>query len=231
MITKKNIEQLAKEIMDFLEKNDLAGDVCIYFNNKRFCSETEILNNSYDVRYAWVKEDNINPHDYFTYCAYNHILSMSFEGSFYEVLNYSGGIYLNKFNEILSKYSVYYELGDAWNLSVYPDGDKTIDDFEYTEYKKPKEKIKLYMRCVDEYDPSIANIMKAWYELSKQTGDIGSCVIGAGFEFNLNGNEYWMSSCSPWQGSCSWEKHVPVIRNMLETIGATNVYFNYGILD
>ena len=229
MITKKNIEELAMEIKNFLEKNLLADDVYIYYNNKRISSETKYdMKKDYPV-YKWTLEENIDPHDYFEYAAYDHILSMSFEGNFYDLLNYNGGNKLEKFNKILNKYHTYYELGNAWNLTLYSDGNEA--EFEYTKYNRPQEPINLYMRCVDDYDPVIANIMIAWYHMSEETGDKGSCVIGAGFNFNLNGNCYHMTECSPWQGSLSWEKHVPTIKKMLENIGATDVYFKYGILD
>lgn len=48
---------------------------------------------------------------------------MSFEGPFYEVLNGYAGDYgwvvEEKFSDLLKKYGVYYELGNAWNLSLY----------------------------------------------------------------------------------------------------------------
>ena len=79
--------------------------------------------------------------------------------------------------------------------------------------------------------PELKNIMIAWYNLSSMTGDIGSCVIGAGYRFKYRDKSYEMSACSPWQGSISWEKHIETIKQMLINIGATEIYYNYGRLD
>jgi hypothetical protein len=53
-------------------------------------------------------------------------MSMSFEGDFYGCINFTneyGAYYDNRimksFNAILDKYGVWYELGDAWNLTCY----------------------------------------------------------------------------------------------------------------
>lgn len=227
MITKKDIENLATEIKNLLVKYNVAENTCIYFNNKRWSCDYSYDGNQ-EVTYIWKEENNIDPHDYFEWAMYDHILSMSFEGGFYDVINYYGGKCYTEFENILSKYHVYHELGNNWNLTVCP-----VDDtkFEYTKYDKPKERINLYLRGSDEYPKEIKTIMDTWYTLSEKTGDIGSCVIGAGFEFTWNNENYFMSECSPWQGSISWETHVPVIKKMLEEIGATNVFFNYGVLD
>ena len=65
-------------------------------------------------------EHDMDPGDYFEYVNPEHILSMSFEGPIYHMFNY--GEYkpvLKKFNELLEKYGLYYELGNAWNLTCY----------------------------------------------------------------------------------------------------------------
>jgi hypothetical protein len=120
-LTEKEREALAKEIYNFLLENDLWSDVCIYFNgicwstNDRKCEH---------FRYGgepFVFEDD--PRRCFEYVRDPNILTMSFEGPFYEVLNgdYRGDYELeNKFRKILEKYGLYYEQGDAWNLSCYP---------------------------------------------------------------------------------------------------------------
>lgn len=67
--------------------------------------------------------ENVNPKDYFEYVGEN-ILCMSFEGPLYELLNcYVPLSYYNsvegEFRGILQKYGLYYELGNAWNLSTF----------------------------------------------------------------------------------------------------------------
>ena len=48
-----------------------------------------------------------------------NILSMSFEGPLYYVLNgYEGGHLAEEFMKIFEKYGLYWELGNAWNLTA-----------------------------------------------------------------------------------------------------------------
>lgn len=225
-LTKTNIEEFANEIIAFLNKYELASYVNIYYNGKVMRSRGR-WDDDYNYVPNWVAEDDVDPHDYFEWAAYNHILSMSFEGDLYDVINHRGGALLNTFNMIFNKYDLYYELGNAWNLTAY-----LIDDdveVEYTKYERPKETIYIYYHG---NNPSeLQNIMNTWYELSKQTGDQGCCVLGAGFKFEWQGNKYFMSACSPWQGNLSWEEHIDTIKKMLENIDATNIYYNWGNMD
>ena len=107
-LSKSKIEKLANEIMDLLKEEGLDDDVSIYFNGKRIAND--------------VVEEGINPKSYFDYCG--DILTMSFEGSFNSVINYYLDLeycnkVMDKFNAILDKYGVYYELGSSWYLSLY----------------------------------------------------------------------------------------------------------------
>lgn len=215
-LTKIKIEKLANEIAEFLKKECMLDGTCIYYNNKR-------------IKNGVLENGEFDPHDYFEYAAYNHILSMSFDGEFYHMMNYNGGIKLNKFNKILDKYGVYYELGYAWSLTLYPSSDDM--EIEYTHYVKPPQTIELYYNSLEKAPKEIQNIMIAWFELSKLTGDEGSCTIGDGFEFKYNENQYWMSPCSPYQGSMSYEAHIKTVKTMLKNIGATDIYYKYGYLD
>lgn len=108
-LSKIKIEQLANEIMDFLKEQGLDTDVSIYFNGKRMNSKG-------------IEKGTFNPKDYFDYVG--DILSMSFEGSFNSIINYYldvsyCNIVMAKFDAILDKYGVYYELGNSWNLSLF----------------------------------------------------------------------------------------------------------------
>ena len=226
-ITKKDIENLAGEIVAFLKAYDIADGVSIYYNGDVIRSKTEYKNNG-EYSYSWVKTENVDPHKYFEYAAYDHILSMSFEGGLYDVLNYSGGSKLDKFMKIFERYGLYYELGNAWNLTCYLINDET--EVEYTHYEEPKETVYLYNG--DFSNPTeLQNIMEIWYELSRKEGEGGSCVLGAGFKFEWRGDSYFMPAQSPWQGSCSWEVDKDVIHKMLEDIGATEIYYNWGRMD
>lgn len=49
---------------------------------------------------------------------------MSFEGPLYHMINYGSyedvsDNFLVEFNDLFDEYGLYYELGDAWNLSAY----------------------------------------------------------------------------------------------------------------
>ena len=224
-LTKALIEQMAKEIMDFLVANELSYDVCIYYNNKKMKNDYQ-WNGDKFVNNVVVL-DGYNPHDYFDYAAHDHILSMSFEGALYDSMNYSGHK-VDKLEAIFSKYGVYYELGNAWNLTVYPINDDM--EVEYTLYDKPKEKIELY-RSSQDIPYELREIMDKWHWWSMLEGDKGSCVIGAGFNFEWNGDEYFMCAQSPYQGSLSWEANIDKVRALLENIGATNIKYNWGVMD
>jgi hypothetical protein len=226
-LTKANIEQLAQEIMKFLEQKGLNSGVCIYYNNKRMRSDGHW--DGEDLTYSWVEELDMDPHDYFEYAAYEHILSMSFEGGLYDVLNYSFGKREEQFRELFEKYGLYFELGNSWNLSVY-----LIDDnieVEYTYYNEPQPITDLYYFARSNYPHELTTIMDVWYKLSSYEGDKGSCVIGAGFSFEWRDTKYFMNACSPWQGSISWESHTDIIRALLTGIGATNISYNWGNMD
>lgn len=110
-LTEERIEKMAVEIRAFLLEHGIWQDTDIYFNGKRFTTR--------DPEKLFV-EDNQNPRDYFEYVADDHILSMSFEGPVYHMINgYAYGGLVRRFHKIFEKYGVYYEQGDAWNLTCY----------------------------------------------------------------------------------------------------------------
>lgn len=232
-LTKIKIEELVREIEGFLEKNELLEDVCIYFNNKR-----HVWHSKYDENWNWLGfgcdiQEDISPLDYFEYANPKHILSMSFEGSFYHVMNgYTKGAFdlQDKFSELLGKYNLYHELGNAWNLTCYPTDDEMEIEFtDYTKDIKPEPEY-IYLRKEDVLT-ELKNIMIAWYEMSKLTGDEGCCVIGACMSFDYKEKSYEMAACSPWQGEGSWEPHVETVKEMLRNIGATNIDWHCGRMD
>lgn len=115
----QQIENLAIEIRNFLIEQKLWIDCNIYFNGKCFTTYDGKVFANNDCKNLIVLEDR-NPKDYFSYVAEDHILSMSFEGPFYSALNYRGrGHIIKDFNELLSKYGVYYEQGESWNLTCF----------------------------------------------------------------------------------------------------------------
>jgi hypothetical protein len=186
-----------------------------------------IWDDDYNYIPKWETTEDVNPHDYFEYCAYDHILSMSFEGPLHDVLNYTFGRKEEEFSAIFNKWGLYYEFGNSWNLSICP-----IDynaEVEYTKYEQPKRTIYLYRGNNNPFE--LQTIMDEWFVLSELVGDEGSCVLGAGFDFEWQGNKYFMPACSPYQGSISWETHKDRVQRALEDIGATNIYYRWGNMD
>ena len=101
-LTAEQIENLAKEIREFLLEHGLWQDVDIYFNGKRFTQHDPVTRT------------------YFEYVNPDHILSMSFEGPVCEMLYY--GILPSvrrEFDKIFERYGLYYEFGHHWNFSCY----------------------------------------------------------------------------------------------------------------
>ena len=104
-------------------------------------------------------------------------------------------------------------------------------EIEFTAYAPPKKRRTLFQWDIENNPSELQSIMEIWYSLSTKVGDKGSCVIGAGFEFTWNGDDYFMYACSPYQGSISWETHKDEIRKMLEDAGATSINYQWGIMD
>ncbi len=115
-------ELLAKEIQRWLCQNELWMDVSIYYNGKRMSTHGEVDGKSVSRHNGepFFEEDK-DPRDYFEYVANPHVLSMSFEGPLYAVLNgycQGSGRLEKEFSNLLRRWGLYYELGDAWNLTV-----------------------------------------------------------------------------------------------------------------
>lgn len=229
--TKADIEKLANEVMDWLVENELFMDVSIYFNNKRIRKK-----NIYDKDWNFVEtktivEEDMNPLDYFEYVNPHHILSMTFEGSLYQELNEFGETH-EELQGIFYKYNMYFELGNAWNLSVYVETNS--DDWvEYTDYsdKVEPDPIDIFNANEEDIPMELRLIAKVWWDLSSREKDEGSCVIGAGFTFDYKEQRYKLHSQSRWQGSITWEKHTDIIQKQLEFIGATNITYDWGRMD
>ena len=120
-MTNKQKEQLATEIFEWLVEHEMWVDVCIYFNGKRWSTHNKGTNEFCYNEHKYF-EDEAEPKYYFEYVNEPNILSMSFEGPLYRVLNacVSGWVRLeDEFRKIFAKYGVYYEMGHAWSLTCY----------------------------------------------------------------------------------------------------------------
>ena len=109
------LEELAYKIADLLSEYHCHIDVAIYFENKRLSTFADI-----DENYGkWVLQEGYKGSDYTEY-ANDSTITMTFEGDFYDVMNYG---YLpelyDKFQKLLESCGFYFELGNAWNLALY----------------------------------------------------------------------------------------------------------------
>ena len=228
-LSKRKISWLAHKIIKVLEDECLASDMSVYFNNKVIRISLK-FDKEWNPIWKECHYYNIDPHNYFEYAAYDHIISISTEGGLYDRLNYDTGEFPEELEKLFRDHGIYWELGNAWNLSFFPIGDDS--HIAYTRYNKPKEAEFIYDTMPEEDCPSaLMQIMKEWYKLSSVTGDNGGCVIGAKMIFEYNGKLYHMAPASPWQGEGSWTPHVEYIKSKLAEIGATNIQWDYGMLD
>lgn len=121
-MTKTVIEKMAKEIREWMRKNELYTDCRIYFNGKAFGGDSH--GNDADLEAA-------DPNDYVEYVG--NVMTMTFEGGLYDVMN-DWSKYATKkqdeFNRILGKYECYYELGYSWSLGVYTDETNLVKRYE-----------------------------------------------------------------------------------------------------
>lgn len=229
ILTKERIEDLALTILKVLHEQELDNALCIYYNNKRISTYGEFNKEGEYVTETKI-EENKNPHNYFQYCAFDHIISISTEGRLYDKLNYGSGEFPQKLEKLFKELGIYYEMGNSWNLSFYPIDDNM--EIEYTYYENPDEKeIVLSYGAIGKCPPEIENIMQIWYMLSTQQGDIGACVLGASVNFEYQNQKYKMLPCSPWQGEGSWTPYVELVCKQLQNVGATNIKWNPGMLD
>ena len=92
------------------------SDGRIYFNGKAW---------SYDSRGNKRVIENISPSEYFEY-ADDELVNMTFEGELYQILNYHwdnehAGRLQKEFYQLIDGFGCWYELGNAWNLTIYED--------------------------------------------------------------------------------------------------------------
>ncbi len=119
-LTAEQIENLAKEIREFLLEHGLWQDVDIYFNGKKYTSYDPENGEYYYNDREHLIEVADQPERHFEYVNPEHILSMSFEGPVCEMLYYGILPSVRKeFDKIFERYGLYYEFGHHWNFSCY----------------------------------------------------------------------------------------------------------------
>ena len=117
MTNEQRNEMLAREIREWLLKNYMWQDVTIYFNGKAYSTDDGNGHHYTNDPEHLIELNNVNPLDYFEYVN-PETVSMSFEGMLYDVLNsYDCDSLEREFSKLFEKYGLYYELGNAWNLT------------------------------------------------------------------------------------------------------------------
>lgn len=117
----KKFENLAKDIYNWCMKNDLWGDICLYFNNRAWASWSTwhgVPGKKIGER-LYEYEDK-NPRDYFNGgdCEF----ACSFEGELNHILNayVPGWVKLEEeFLNLFKKYGLFFEMYDSWNGNAY----------------------------------------------------------------------------------------------------------------
>ena len=98
-------------IVRFLLRKGLAGDVQLFVGGLRvWLTDFSILSTDANPQ-MWVKYAN------------RETITLTFEGAFYGVVNghsKESSALMEEFIELLRGDGFYYELGDAWNLTLYP---------------------------------------------------------------------------------------------------------------
>ena len=159
-------EALASDILRLLKHYNITLDVIIYYNGKRMFAENE-------------KVEKANVEDYLEYSNPDTV-SMSFEGELNHILNGACSDLelmdrvLEDLSKLFDKYDMYYEMGDAWNLTTYEN--------TKTESKQKLNK-KAYIKESEDKDVDVpvienemteddvkASVKKEIYQYAKQEG-------------------------------------------------------------
>lgn len=123
-LTSEEIEQMAKEIRQFLLDNEMWIDTTIYFNGKAFSTWDGCKRFAYNDPDNLIVLENADPKK--ITCFAGTILTMTFEGPLYHCIH-GYGEYSREFEKritnglysIFEKYGCYPELGEAWNLTLF----------------------------------------------------------------------------------------------------------------
>jgi len=215
--TKEDIEKLAIDIYAALRKYKADDDVSLYYNGKRM----SLLNGETEYK------ENIHPVDYCRYASQHNILTITSEGVLYDIYDMDFE-FPEWLRSIWESCGLYAECNESWCWSLYPVDDR-YSEIEY-DVKELEEEEYIFLGKED-IPNEFQMIMECWWKASEQTGDIGGCVVGAGMNFRYKNKKYKMRPASPYQGEGSWTKWVPMIKEMLIAIGATEINWEYGRLD
>lgn len=126
-ISPATLSRLFDAIIDYLVAHDLFDEVIIYTGNKRYLSaDYGRMSGAAPIDYVtrkgtevelWVEDAQASQYLEFT-C--DDTLSMAFEGPLYDAMNYGDGTVEAALSRIFERHGLYFEMGDAWNLTSYP---------------------------------------------------------------------------------------------------------------
>jgi len=135
--TPDNIKKMAEGLLRYLIDNELFFDTRVYYHykNQWFCCQDEAREYSYcrskNISFEKVEHNHngkiytwyicpLDPNDFFDYNG--EYLSVSTEGRLYHLLNEGWDEdwrTRSRLNNYFSYWGLYYELGNAWNFSLY----------------------------------------------------------------------------------------------------------------
>lgn len=126
-LTKDKKISIAENIISFMLKKGLFQEMAVYVCGYCYTSypRADYLKvRTPDGVYYRSHHNDVDVAQITSYCNPD-LITITFEGTFYNIVNADGtskeSMRLEQeFSDLLEKYGLYYELGHAWNLSVYP---------------------------------------------------------------------------------------------------------------
>ena len=123
-INPENMEQLAKDLIDYFVKLGVFSDICIYVNSQAFksnkyCDETDLSEAKTDTGNKYYIRKNVDIKKQLEYSNPDTV-SIVFEGPLYHLINYDDYDFIAKLTKkFLTKYNLYFEQGYAWSMTAY----------------------------------------------------------------------------------------------------------------
>lgn len=125
---KERNENLANDLIKFIQNRGCWEDICVFFNGKALSSESKwdawkgvlvsIKKNKITEEVNKVYEYNdIESPKFWTKYANEESVTIIFDGAFYDWIHRYGD--WNKLQEILDPYNAYFEMGNTTDLSIY----------------------------------------------------------------------------------------------------------------
>ena len=214
-ITVEIIEEMAKKIHTILCKLDT--NFCLVYNGKVIDGDGET--------------SEMQPHEFNPiWDDKKFIIGISYDGEIYHMFEYDEHEDIQKqLNDVCDSYCCYIEINDYGYAQVYANEQEMLDDLAQNNFP-PKKPIYIWNASLAPTN-KIENIMTQWFLKSQETGDKGGCVLGAKLHFKLNDQNYVMPPQSPYQGEMSWCPHIEWVTDELKKLGATDIWYDCGILD